>query len=777
MAILDPRWLGAAALLLILIATWVAWYPAAREAWPLWRRRSLTLRAATALALLAAFALLLRPHEDTFAGLDASGYRHMASAFRAGRGLHDPDTTLLRAPLEIRNAFLLLSDMNYRNTRDRSFQILSLSRAETEPFFYPLVPLAAAAFDRLMPGGRDYLLPLLHAGMIGVLLLIAAARGGGVGLLAGGALLLGSPIPAWFLRGYYPESLGALLVAGAILQANGGRPARIGAAFALGMALSLHPMLLVIVVPAFGLLVLSSGGLARSLLGLAAGGAPLFAMTEYICRPYGNIFKIETLRFNASVSGEHRVVIAFAVLAAAALGAAWIALRAARGNLWERIVSRCGSARGRILLAALAFLPFSVACLLPDVGPTTLQGAREAWRGVRIPLGMLISIMLFAAFARLDARRLFALVVALAAMPVFFYLKGEEVAGLWHQRRILPGFLLLVATLMPSVSAVESLLARAGAARRAMSAVFVLAAFAALLANPIRWPAPYIVRNESGAQAWFDAIARETGDALTLFDYHSYSFPLAVDLNRPVLGLCERESARAFLPKVIQWIASESRTQEVRVAAAFANPGMEENLCLLPGPIVSAEVMRIRSKGMLPAVAEPRVLSVELLTARPAEEHEPRLHKVFDGGPLAARGPWVTRVQSLRSAAGETVPAQWFRTGAGVIGPVAREGERLIITVYGATGRRDRAARQRIDILDEAGAALGSIELGHSWTEARLEIPGRAAPAARTALYRLITPTPYNPADEGLRGYHPDLGALVHRIDMEIVSAHTRPDA
>jgi hypothetical protein len=721
--------------------------------------------------MLAAFALLLRPHEDTFSGLDASGYRHMASAFRAGRGLHDPDATLLRAPLEIRNAFLLLPNMQYRNTRDRSFQVLSLSRAETEPFFYPLVPLAAAAFDRLIMGGQDYLLPFLSACVLCVLLFVAAAQAGSIGLFVAAALLLGSPMPAWFLRGYYPEVLGTLLVAGALLQTGGGNQQRLGAAYALGMALSLHPMLLVIVVPAFGLLILSSGRLARPLLGFAMGSVPLFAMTQFICRPYGNILQFETLRFNAAVSGEHRVVLTFALLAALALGAAWLALRATRCALWERLISLGDTTWGRLLLAALAVLPIAVACLLPDVRSPTLQGAREAWRGVRTPLGLFISLLLFAAFVRLDARRLFSLVVAIAALPVFFYLKGEEVAGLWHQRRIAPGFLLLTATLIPASSALESLFARAGAGRRAVAVAFALIAGVATFANPLRWPAPYIVRNESGAQAWFDAIAREIGDALTLFDYHSYSFPLAVDPNRPVLGLGER--ALAFVPDVIRWVASEAQTQEVRIVAAFANPGLEENLCLLPGPVVSAQVLRIRSKGMLPAVAEPRALTVELLTARPAEECVPHLHKVFDGGPLAVRGPWVPRTHTIRTADGDAVPAQWFRNGAGVIGPVAREGERLVITVYGVAGRRDRSTRQRIDILDENDVLLGSCELGHAWTEARLEIPGRGGHGSRTALYRLVTPTPYNPADEGLRGYHPDLGALVHRIDMEVVPAHS----
>ncbi len=770
---LDTRWLGGIALALLLGASWAAWYPVARAAWIDWNARSRAVRIATLLAILATYALLLRPHEDTFSGLDASGYRHMASAFRNGRGLHDPDSVLLLAPAAIRNAFLLLPDMQYRNTRDRSFQILSLSRAETEPFFYPLAPLAASAFDRLIPGGRDYLLPLLHASMLALLLLTASAQGGGWGLLVALALALGSPMPAWFLRGYFPEALGTLLIAGAALQTHGGRAARFGAAFAVGMAISLHPMLVVLAAPALGLLMFSGTGVAASLAGFAAGTAPIVLMTSFVCRPYGNILRLDTVRFNMGYSGEHRVVIVFAALAALAMAAAWIAPRAFRRDFRSRVATCFDSSAGRATLAVVALLPTAAALLIADIRPEFVQGAREAWQAVRLPLGVLFALLAAAAVVRSDSRHLLVLGVAVAVLPVFFYLKGAEVPGLWHQRRLLPGLIFLIAACVPATASISSLLARTGALKPLAAALAALAVLAAMLANPIRWPAPYIVRNEAGAQEWFDSLARETAGALTIFDYHAYSFPLAVDLRRPVLGIGER--AQAFVPDVMRWLAAESRTQEVRLAAAYANPGVEEGLCLLPGPIVSAQVMRIRSKGMLPAVAEPRAVSVELLTVRTADDCTPRLHKVFDGGPLALRGPWVPRIHTLRNDARENVPAQWFRTGAGVIGPVPHEGERLLVTVHGVAGQRDRAARQQIEIQDESGGRLGVIELAHEWTIDSVEISARGAPASRTALYRLVAPAPYNPGKEGLRGYHHDLGALVHRIDMEVVPAHTPP--
>ncbi len=740
-------------------------------------RASRAVRVLTIAAIGFCSALLLRPHEDTFAGLDASGYRHMAAAFREGRGLHDRDQTLLIPPIALREAFLLLPNMDFRNTRDRSFQILSLQRAETEPFFYPMAPLAASAFDRLIPGARDYFLPALHALLIAVILLAAASWGGGVGLALAVALLAVTPFPAWFLRGYFPEALGALLVSLAALHEPASRRDRVAQSFALGLSISLHPLLVMMAGPIFGIRWLSARFAWSSLAGFMLGALPLYAMTRWICKPYGDIFNLDVLRFNMAFSGEHRAVMGFSIAAALLLVTTGIILR---------IRFRLGRARspnappawpnptvldstpGRIFLSAFALAPFVIMMILSDTRPVLLRGLEEAWTGVRTPGVLLFGLISALLLAKAPLRVRWPLAVALAILPVCFYLKGGEVPGLWHQRRLLPGFLMLAVALVPASALMDALFARA---ERTVRVALSLLLLGVGFANAARWPVLYLARNEAGAQAWIDRVASAIGDDLTFFDYHPFSFPLAVDLRRPVLGL--GEDAGAFLPGVVDWLSTVARDRTVRIATAYENPGVESGLTLIPGPVISAEVTRIRSRAVFPAEAFARSVAVALLEARPADGRAPDLHKLFDGGPLALRGPWIPRVQRIRNATGESVAAQWFRDGASVIGPAAGAGEVVRVRIRGVAGQRDRSARQRIEIHAHDGAVLGEFELAHDWTDVELELPGSGSTSGRTTAYILRAPDPYNPAREGLRGYHADLGALVHRIDMTVVPAHT----
>lgn len=725
-------------------------------------------------------ALLLRPHEDTFSGLDASGYRHMAAAFRDGRGLHEVDQTLLIPPIELREAFLLLPNMNYRNTRDRSFQILSLQRAETEPFFYPLVPLAASAFDRLIPGARDYFLPAIHAMLIAGLLIAAASWGGGIGLVLAVALFIVTPFPAWFLRGYFPEALGALLVALAALHEPASRWDRMAQAFALGFSVSLHPLLVMMAGPVFGIRWLAARFAWSSLVGMAAGALPLYAMTRWICKPYGDIFNVDVLRFNMAYSGEHRAVIGFSIAAALLLVATGVTLRM-RARLsrvrspgarsaWPNATD-LESIRWRMVLVGMALSPMMMMMVPPDMRPTVLRGLEEAWTGVQAPGALLFGWCTVFVFAKAPLRVRWPVAVALAVLPVCFYLKGGEVAGLWHQRRLLPGFLMLAVALVPASSLLDSTLSRA---QRWAHALVLLALLGLGFANAVRWPALYIARNEAGAQAWIDRVSNAIGDELTFFDYHPFSFPLAVDVRRPALGL--GEDAGAFLPGVMDWLSGVARERKVQIATAYENPGTESGLILIPGPVISAQVTRIRSRAVFPAEAFVRSVAVQVLEARPAEGTRLELHKIFDGGPLALRGAWLPRVHRIRNASGESVPAQWFRDGASVIGPAAGHGEVMRLRVQGVAGQRDRTARQHIEIRSEQNDLLGEFELAHDWTEVVLNLRGAGTPIARTTRYTLRAPHPYDPAREGVRGYPDDLGALVHRIDIAVEPAHTGGD-
>jgi hypothetical protein len=216
-----------------------------------WRLARPAARATLAgLWLLGAGFLLARPHDDSFTGLDNMTYRQMAQAFVDGRGFHDVDAVLAEVPENLRQNFMLHRGPRGRPTRDRAFQVDGWRSADTKPFFMPVLPLAAAAPAPLLAPER--FVPLAGALWLALVLAAGFIAGGGWGLLAVGVWLIGTAWPAWFLRGFYAEGVGALLVAGPVAVAAL-RPLRGGlaalAGFSLGLAVSYHPTLVVLAVP------------------------------------------------------------------------------------------------------------------------------------------------------------------------------------------------------------------------------------------------------------------------------------------------------------------------------------------------------------------------------------------------------------------------------------------------------------------------------------------------------------------------------------------------
>ena len=88
--------------------------------------------------------------------------------------------------------------------------------------------------------------PLVGAFWLALVLAAGWCAGGGWGLSAAAALVVGSAWPAWFFRGFYAEGVGAALVAGVVATASA-RPLRgvmaAVAGVALGLAISYHPTL------------------------------------------------------------------------------------------------------------------------------------------------------------------------------------------------------------------------------------------------------------------------------------------------------------------------------------------------------------------------------------------------------------------------------------------------------------------------------------------------------------------------------------------------------
>jgi hypothetical protein len=163
--------------------------------------------------------LILRPHQDTFQGLDASAFRLMAKALDDGRQLKGVDETLKEVPVDVRKWLLLVPDDQGRLTRDRSFEIESLNSCRTKPWFYPFLPLCMVGFDTMLPGqALDYFVPFLALIFCAVCLFVGTLRGGVAGAFMSLALLLGSPLPAWLFRGCHLEVVSGILIALAVLS-------------------------------------------------------------------------------------------------------------------------------------------------------------------------------------------------------------------------------------------------------------------------------------------------------------------------------------------------------------------------------------------------------------------------------------------------------------------------------------------------------------------------------------------------------------------------------
>lgn len=174
--------------------------------------RRLLLLCFSAYMLLGAL-LFLRPHQETFIGLDSSAIRWMTHAMAQGRPQTGVDPTLLQVPAKLRSHFVYMPD-NFRLTRDRSFQLDDLRTCAYRPWFYPALSHAALAFDRIIPGHVvDYFLPSLALVFFIFCGWFMLSKAGLPGLVTSLGLSLSLPLLFWFSRGYYPEMAGLLLMA------------------------------------------------------------------------------------------------------------------------------------------------------------------------------------------------------------------------------------------------------------------------------------------------------------------------------------------------------------------------------------------------------------------------------------------------------------------------------------------------------------------------------------------------------------------------------------
>jgi hypothetical protein len=758
-----------------------------RKLTPDLRSRSWLARTLLLISLSGAAILLLRPHEDTFTGLDVSGYRLMAGALAEGHALKGVDQTLLDVPLQIRNQFLYFPHMMWRNSRDISFQVVSLERARTQPYFYPLLPLYEIGFDMAIPGHvRDYGLPVLGWLFFATCLTVGCALGGIAGLCVAIVLLVGSPVLTWFFRGYFPEAAGVVLI-GLVLLAWSltvrGRITRLLMYLGLGLAVSFHPLLIVLSLPALLIIVLSTGenrgGMFAGILVFTVGVLPLVLVTQYVSQPYGDLLNIKTLIFNCRVSGEHRAVTAFAAACVLFVIAMLLAPRATMAECKDRAVALL--TRPWILesICALLLLALSMSCAVGHQAAVMRYGCLELYESAGMCFGFAVLAGIVAVVvSREYSRSHIMLLLFFSTLPVFVYLKGLEPYGLWSERRLLPAYVLLMATLIPSaVYAGGALVAKWRFLRLASGTCGLILLAMAAFANFARWPTPYVVRYDAGAQAWVDRISARIGQKLAFFDSYQLSVPFAVRPGLRALGAREA-NGDGEVSGVMAWLAERARQEETIWITSYANPGIEDGVVLKSAGRESVSLSRERSKYgfALPAVEETYHIDVELLRPVPliGDAVIPSLNKVFDGGPLALRPPWGRSDIPVKLPNGRQLPAQWSREGSGIIGPVPRPGGAVRINVIALTGRTNLMETQILRLQPPWGGEPLALTISNNLTDVSGELVRPADQpddGVRTGVYRIHSAKPYDPLKDGIRKFNSDLGALIHRINMELIPA------
>ena len=749
---------AATVLPLALLLAWVG--PALA---PAWRRASAAARfGLAALWLLGAGFLLLRPHDDSFTGLDNMTYRNLARAFCDGRGFHEPDAVLAEVPAELREAFLYHPGPAGRPTRDRVFQLSGWQSTDTQPFFMPVLSLAAAGLEPLLAPER--LVPLLGALWLALVLAAGFRAGGGWGLLAAAALVLGTAWPAWFLRGFYAEGAGAALATG-VMAAAAVRPLRAGiaavAGFALGLAVSFHATLAVLAGPAALALMLErrDGKTVAGLVGgLLAGVFPFWALTRWVCQPYGDWTRGETLLRMLSGPPEiQATALAVGVLALVALiavGAGFVPSVRAWLREWDARLTPWG------WLAACAAPGLVIACLPGAAGETLRSGAAATWSGIRWPFGLLFLAAAAAVLSRnRPVRERFWLAVLCWVALMFLFIKGVETpVGLWSQRRFLPVALAGIALLAAPLSAFAATLAARG---RGPAGLVALALAVAGLWNGRHGPAAYFTVNERGATAWTEDVAQRLGTGRrVVFDYYPHSVPYAADLKQRVLGLGEMSWKR--WPEVAAWLAPRTRTEEVWVATSWSPTALEDGFRLEPVFAATGIFPVVKTKAFFPAERGVRTVNNAFFRAVPLAPGETAgQDKALDGSPIGLRGPWGR----IRNG------ATWTRQGSGIVGPVPEKGA---AAVFEAACEWIPPAADWPEQILQVTPPWGGVPLrlpvaaGAQTVTGRLTRPADDGIPAVTGIYTFRVDRPYDPSAYGLRGYSTDLGVLLRRVIIQV---------
>lgn len=736
------------------------------------------------LALAAAVFLFARPHHEIFTGLDNSAYRLAAEAFAAGRPLRAPDAVLATVPPDDRAAFLYTGGRE--PTRDTVFRLAGLSDPArppaTRPWFLPTPSLLGMAAVRLhLPVTAP---SALLGALLACILMAAAARIGRLpGLLLAAGLLLATPLPAFFFRGFYAEAFGTALVAAAIAYALAARhapdalpPLRLLVTFLLVFPLAFHRSAALLGVLCLLALFATDRGprsIRDTFLGALLGALPALWTILFVTQPYGHNLLGRTHPF-------------LAVLAPAALlGALALALGLRIPAVQNRLAAH---ARAIAILLAAALLALLLPPLCTPLANPLHQGFLRTADAIPLSAAIILAPLLLTApvtaILRPSRNRLLLLALlccaALSALAAWHLLGREIPAGPWSYRRLLPPLLPLCA-LLPFAFA-DALSADRPRPARKLAAALLLAA--PLCLGPVLHPYSYAARIHPDAPALADALATQARatERPVLFDYFSHAIPLAVHLQNRVLAIRPWAYER-YWPAAWNWLRAQAAAQPpdappAALATTYAPVAYESGAFLseeprpTPDPPPSAlsapagnQLLDLRpATGRIPV----RFLAIRPLTTlddlaalaplAPPGRLLPPQEKIFDGGPAALRGPWGPAIHR-RSG-------QWTRQGSALLAPVPPPGHAAILRLRASC--YPPATQALLRVTAPWGA---TADLRCTAPDARLTctFPPPSDPAALppVAPYVFTSPAPYDPGPP----YPSDLGLFLHSATLSIVPA------
>jgi hypothetical protein len=446
-----------------------------------------------------------------------------------------------------------------------------------------------------------------------------------------------------------------------------------------------------------------------------------------------------------------------------------------------------------LLLAVLCVLPSALVIQFWSDSAAVSRGFGELCDGLRLPLGIaMILFCLAALFFRRAPRAKVVLLIAFLCLPVFLYLKGAEQMGLWSQRRLIAPLLIVMAGCLPAGALMLSRTIGPGFARWGRIVLVVLLLCVVGLSNTIRlrdvrrvwpnaprsvlehgWPAPWVVQYEQGADKWVARMLQRIGHKFAICDRYAYSVPLSVNGKTRVVGLTELQYAAKGLGEIAPWLAEKAAKERVLWITAYRNPGMEEGVSLeQEGQREVITLRRANAVTALPAFKEKLKIDAGLLRLHPVKDgDQPVMDKVFDGGFLGLRQPWGSSDITIRVPSND-LPAQWSREGSGIVGPVPRPGGAIRINVIAVTSRTNLVETQTLRFHPPWGGGPLALVISNELTDVSGELirpAGQQDNGARTGIYRIHSADPYDPLKEGIPGFNKDLGALIHRIRIQLV--------